>query len=92
MYVISHPTNTKIQVIPNIISSVASQRYTPEKIRAMIVGSLILTGTVDKAETLSLTLDNGVITKIHLIGYRPKYYSNVDPKKIEANKAINISI
>lgn len=57
----------------------------------MIVGSLILTGTVDKVETLSLTLDNGVITKIHLIGYRPKYYSNVDPKKIEVNKTINIS-
>ena len=57
----------------------------------MIARSLILTGTIDKVETLSLTLYNGVITKIHLIGDRPKYYSNVDPKKIEVNKAINIS-
>lgn len=89
---ISQPTNAKIKVIPNIITSLASQRYTPEKIRVMIVGSLILTGTIDKIETLSLTLDNGVITKIYLIGYRPKYYSNVDPKKIEVNEAINISI
>ncbi|PLR83477.1 peptidase C14 [Bacillus canaveralius] len=89
---ISHPTNAKIQVIPNIISSLASQGYTLEKIRVMIVGSLILTGTIDKIETLSLTLDNGVITKIHLIGYRPKYYSNVDPMKIEVNEAIDISI
>lgn len=89
---ISHPTNAKFQVMPNIISSLASQRYTPEKIRVMIVGSLILTNTIDKIETLSLTLDNGVITKIHLIGYRPKYYTNVDPKKIEVNEAINISI
>ncbi|QQZ08537.1 caspase family protein [Heyndrickxia vini] len=89
---ISHPTNAKIQVIPNIISSLASQRYTPEKIRVMIVGSLILTGTIEKIETLSLTLDNDVITKLHLVGYRPKYYSNVDPKKIEVNEEINISI
>lgn len=89
---ISHPTNAKIQVIPNIISSLASQKYTPEKIRVMILGSLILTGTIDKIETLSLTLDNGLITKIHFIGYRPKYYTNVDPKRIEVNEAINISI
>jgi hypothetical protein len=89
---ISHPTNAKIQVIPSIISSLASQKYTPEKIRVMIVGSLILTGTIDKIENLSLTIDNGVITKIHLIGYRPKYYSNVDPEKMEVNEAINIPI
>ncbi|KQL57121.1 MULTISPECIES: caspase family protein [Bacillaceae] len=89
---ISHSTNAKIQVIPNIISSLASQGYTPEKIRVMIVGSLILTGTIDKIETLSLTLDNEVITNVHLIGYRPKYYSNVDPKRIEINEEINISI
>jgi hypothetical protein len=89
---ISRPTNAKIQVIPNIIASLASQGYTLEKIRVMIVGSLILTGTIDKIETLSLTMANGVVTKIHLIGYRPKYYSNVDPKKIEVNEAINITI
>lgn len=89
---ISHPTNAKIQVIPNIISSLVSQRYKPEKIRVMIIGSLILTGTIDKIETLSLTLDNTIITNIHLIGYRPKYYSNVDPKRIEINEEINISI
>jgi hypothetical protein len=88
---ISHPTNAKIQVIPNIISSLASKRYTPDKIRVMILGSLILTGTIDKIETLSLTVDNGVITKIHLIGYRLKYYSNVDPKKVEVNEEIDNS-
>lgn len=89
---ISRPTNAKIQVIPNIISSLASQGYTLEKIRVMTVGSLILTGTIDKIESLSITLDNGIITKIHLIGYRPKYYTNVDPKRIEVNEEINISI
>ncbi|NMH74957.1 caspase family protein [Bacillus sp. RO2] len=89
---ISKPINAKIQVIPNIISYLASQRYTPEKIRVMIVGSLILTGAIEKIETLSLTLDNGVITKIQLIGFRPKYYSNVDPKKIDVNETINIPI
>lgn len=89
---ISRPTNAKIQVIPNIISSLASQGYTLEKIRVMIVGSLILTGTIEKIESLSITLDNGIITKIHLIGYRPKYYTNVDPKRIEVNEEINISI
>lgn len=89
---VSHPTNAKIQVIPNIISSLVSQKYSPEKIRIMIVGSLILTGTIAKIDTLSLTLGNGIITKIHLIGYRPKYYSNVDPKKIEVNEEVNISI
>jgi hypothetical protein len=89
---ISRPTNAKIQVIPNIIASLASQGYTLEKIRVMIVGSLILTGTIDKIETLSITLDNGRITKIHFIGYRPKYYTNVDPKRIEVNEEINISI
>lgn len=89
---ISRPTNAKIQVMPNIISSLASQGYTLEKIRVMIVGSLILTGTIDKIESLSITLDKGIITKIHLIGYRPKYYSNVDPKKIEVNEATNITI
>ncbi|MBT2644757.1 caspase family protein [Bacillus sp. ISL-41] len=90
--IISQPTNAKIKVLPNIISNLASKGYAPEKIRVMIVGSLILTGTIDKIETLSLTLKNGVITKIQLIGYRPKYYSNVDPTRIEVNEAMNISL
>lgn len=89
---ISHPTNANIKVVPNLISSLVKQGYTLEKIRVMVVGALILTGTIAKIDTLSLSVDNKVITQIHLIGYRPKYYDNVDPVKIELNEVVNISI
>lgn len=89
---ISHPTNAKIRVIPDIISVLAKQGHPPEKIRVMIVGSLILTGTLEKINTLKIIVNNKVISRVHLVGHRPKYYSNVDPERIEVKEDLNIPL
>ncbi|WP_040207175.1 caspase family protein [Neobacillus jeddahensis] len=86
--VISNPTNAKVKVIPDMVSTLLKDRFSYEKIRVMIVGSLILTGTVETIERLSFTVENNSIKGIHLIAYRAKYYSNVDPAKVEINETV----
>ncbi|PGX17458.1 peptidase C14 [Priestia megaterium] len=89
---IANPSDSLIKVQPNLIATLASEGYSVEKIRIMIIGSLILTGTLKTIETLSFVVENKVITKIHLIGYRPKVYENVEAVKIEVEESINIAI
>jgi len=89
---IANPSDSRIKVHPNLVATLASEGYNTEKIRVMTIGSLILTGTLETIETLSFVVENKVITKIHLIGYRPKVYTNVDAAKIEIEEPTNIAI
>ncbi|KAB2422116.1 MULTISPECIES: caspase family protein [Bacillus cereus group] len=88
---ILNPVNSKINVIPNLLEKFTNEGHNKQKIRIMIVASLILTGTLERIETLSFTVEDNVITKIKLVGYRPKYYSNVDPVKVEIEEFIKHS-
>lgn len=80
--------NVGFRVTPGLIAHLSKQGEAPENIRVITVGHLILTGIIDKIEELSFILKNEVVSKVHLVGYRPKYYSNVDPKRIEINEEI----
>ncbi|MBW7453728.1 caspase domain-containing protein [Paenibacillus sepulcri] len=83
---ISNPTNASIKpVIENLIANLQNQQYKLTRIRVIAVGHLILTGTVERIEKLSFQVTEGTISDVTFIGYRKKYYSNVDPYRIEIN-------
>ncbi|MGG3842598.1 caspase family protein [Anoxybacillus kestanbolensis] len=87
---IINPSNAKIQVISNLLRILKEKGYTMEQIRGKVVEQLILTGTLQEIEDLTFVVENGVIKKVCLQGYRPKYYANVEPTKIEINESVNI--
>ncbi|PGR79750.1 caspase family protein [Priestia megaterium] len=89
---IANPSDSRIKVTPNLIAALAGEGYSVEKIRVMAIGSLVLTGTLETIETLSFVVENKVVTKIHLIGHRPKFYENVEAVKIEIEEPVNIAI
>ncbi|MGG4449494.1 MULTISPECIES: caspase family protein [Brevibacillus] len=80
---INNPTNGSVKVIPNLISSLQDKNYSLTRIRVITIAYLILTGTVEQIEKLSFKVTNGIISEVTFIGYRKKYYSNVDPYRIE---------
>ncbi|MFJ7951797.1 caspase domain-containing protein [Lysinibacillus sp. NPDC096418] len=81
---IINPTNSSLkEVIPNLISTLQDENYSPTRIRTIAIGYLILTGTVEYIEQLKFHLSNGKITSIHFIGIRKQYYTNVPPYQIE---------
>ncbi|KZS45559.1 hypothetical protein AWU65_06290 [Paenibacillus glucanolyticus] len=81
---ISNPVNASIKpVIANLIENLQKQQYKLTRIRVITVGHLILTGTVERIEKLSFKVTDGTISEVSFIGYRKKYYSNVDPFRIE---------
>lgn len=59
------------------------------RIRVITVAYLILTGKVERIEKLSIKVTNGIIFEVNFIGYRQKYYSNVDPYLIELTGEIH---
>jgi len=87
---ITKPTNSCVEVIPDLILKLVNQGLSLEEIRVAIICSLILTDTVEVIESLGLEVENDKV-KVHLIGYRTKYYSNVEPVKIEIKGNIKIS-
>lgn len=81
---INNPTNGSINPIkPNLIKILEAENYTPMQIRVIVIGHLILTGTVEYVEKLHFKLSDGKITNVHFIGTRKQYYSNVPPHQIE---------
>lgn len=88
---ISKPAESYVNVVPNLIFKLVNQGLSIEEIRVALIGSLILTNTVEIIESLDLEVEDNTIKGVHLIGYRPKYYTNVEPEKIEIKGPLNIS-
>lgn len=87
---IIRPTNGSIkEIIPNLISASQDKQCSPTQIRAIAIGFLILTGTVEYIEQLKFTLENGIISSVHFVGIRKKYYDNVNSYKIEIQGKVN---
>jgi hypothetical protein len=81
---INNPTNGTISaIVPDLIKILENKNCSPTQIRTVVIGHLILTGTVEYVEKLSFKLEDGKITDVHFIGTRKQYYSNVSPHQIE---------
>ncbi|MFB9327823.1 caspase domain-containing protein [Paenibacillus aurantiacus] len=82
------PSNGSIKIDPNsktgigIVENLDKLGLDLIGIRVSLVNWLILTGTIEKIEKLVLN-KKGNLVDVHLIGYRKKYYTNVDPVRIE---------
>lgn len=87
---IMNPSNARVPVIADLLRVLKGKGYTMEQIRGKVVEQLILTGTLQEIEDLTFIVENGVIKKVCLQGYRPKYYANVESTKIEINESVNI--
>lgn len=89
---ITRPQNALIEVSPDLIRTLIAEGCTIEQIRLMLIGSLILTRTIESIVELSFTIENEIIEEVHLIGYRHKYYSNVDPYQLEIKETTSIPL
>lgn len=89
---ITHPQNSKVNVVPDQIKKYIDSGCSIEQTRVAIIAALILTGTLESIEELSFHMQSNVLTQVHLVGQRPKIYSNVDPKRITINEVVNIPL
>lgn len=91
-HAIMEPQNSYMKVIPNLIESLITKGFNLEQVRIVTIANLILTDTLANVEKLEFEVIDNNLVNIHLIGYRPQYYSNVPPSRIEFNRAVSIKL